>query len=55
MTQPRYPIIISLSGKDKATLDELKKKNIKIVDIFRKGMETLRGTHESTIVHSVNG
>jgi len=41
MTKPNYHHIISLSEEDEARLEKLQKEGIKIIDIFKKGLERL--------------
>lgn len=41
MTQPRYQRFIALSKSDNARAENLQKKGIRIVDIFRAGMEEM--------------
>jgi len=38
--KPRYQRIISLNEEDQKKIDKLQAKGIKVVDIFRKGMES---------------
>lgn len=35
-----YPIVISLTGEEKETLQQLRKHHVKIVDVFRRGLES---------------
>lgn len=41
MTQIRYQIALALSEQDNDKLETLKKKGVKVIEVFRKGLEEL--------------